>query len=325
MNKGKRASAGAGDLATWLGRTRGQIETTLTAMLERAVTLSFEPPQRLRSGDYERLLPDGPVGFSLSFGETGGGWHQLLPRSLAAALADLAAMGDGSAPFDEEVHPGTLQEVWGQVAAGLEPELVGLLGEGVEIAPPETALAPDALIAQWGGDPAVVWTITVENWGEGRFVQLFERGFTMHFDAPSEPESEPDAPRPRPQPKSATASTARGAPPRPAGPVARPAAFEDFGPQAERVADSTPRNIDSLLDISLPITIELGRTKMLIREVLDLGPGSVIELDKMSGEPVDLFVNDKKFARGEVVVIEENFGVRITELLKVDERLKALR
>ena len=79
-----------------------------------------------------------------------------------------------------------------------------------------------------------------------------------------------------------------------------------------------------LLDISLPITIELGRTSMLIRDVLQLGPGSVIELDKVSGEPVDLYVNDRKFARGEVVVIEENFGVRITELIRVDERVKAL-
>ena len=78
------------------------------------------------------------------------------------------------------------------------------------------------------------------------------------------------------------------------------------------------------MDLELPIAIELGRTRMLIRDLVRLGAGSIIELNKLSGEPVDLYVNEKKFARGEVVVIDENFGVRITEILKVEERLQHL-
>jgi flagellar motor switch protein FliN/FliY len=84
------------------------------------------------------------------------------------------------------------------------------------------------------------------------------------------------------------------------------------------------RNIELLMDVNLPISIELGRTKMSISDILSLGPGSVVELNKLAGEPVDLLVNQKVVARGEVVVIDENFGVRITQLMTPEERLKSL-
>lgn len=84
------------------------------------------------------------------------------------------------------------------------------------------------------------------------------------------------------------------------------------------------RNIELLLDVNLPISIELGRTKMAISDILALGPGSVVELNKLAGEPVDLLVNGRIVARGEVVVVDENFGVRITQLLTTEERLKVL-
>jgi flagellar motor switch protein FliN/FliY len=309
-------------MLAWLEEVKGQIATTLGAMLERTVRLAFEPPVKLRSSDFDKILPDGPIAIRLSFGG-GRDIHLLLSRATAAAMADLAALGDGTAAFNEETHLSTLQEVWGQVAADLEPEVTTLTGAEVEITPAEVSTSCDEPIAACGSNPAVNWSISIENWGEGKFVLLFEPAFISLFQSDEEPAPAPkkaaSAKAPPPEPSRS------GSAPRQAAPTARPAAFEDFGPQPAKQFDAAPKNIDSLLDISLPITIELGRTKMLIRDVLDLGPGSVIELDKMSGEPVDLFVNDKKFARGEVVVIEENFGVRITELLKVDERIKALR
>lgn len=79
-----------------------------------------------------------------------------------------------------------------------------------------------------------------------------------------------------------------------------------------------------LLDLTLPISIELGRTKMLIKDILELGHGSVIEFDKFAGEPVDLLVNDKKIAEGEIVVIDEHFGIKITSLAHPHERIKSL-
>lgn len=73
--------------------------------------------------------------------------------------------------------------------------------------------------------------------------------------------------------------------------------------------------ISMLLDLSLPVTIELGRTSMTVQDILGLGRGSVIQLDRLAGEPIDVFVGDRRFAEGEVVIIGETFGVRITRIL----------
>ncbi len=79
-------------------------------------------------------------------------------------------------------------------------------------------------------------------------------------------------------------------------------------------------NIDLLMDVSLRVTVELGRTQMTLRQVLDLQHGSVIELDRLAGDPVDIYVNERLIARGEVVVVDDKFGVRITELISAEKR-----
>ncbi len=81
-------------------------------------------------------------------------------------------------------------------------------------------------------------------------------------------------------------------------------------------------NLSLLMDVHMPLTVELGRTQMYIKEVLAIGEGSILELDKLAGEPVDLMVNGKLIAKGEVVVIDENFGVRVTDIVSPKERLK---
>ncbi len=83
--------------------------------------------------------------------------------------------------------------------------------------------------------------------------------------------------------------------------------------------------LEMLYDLQLPVSIELGRTNMLIRDILYLGRGSVIEFDKLVSEPVDVLVNGKKIAEGEVVVIDKHFGIRITTLVDPTERLKTIK
>lgn len=85
-----------------------------------------------------------------------------------------------------------------------------------------------------------------------------------------------------------------------------------------------PSGIELLMDIPLEISVELGRVKMLVKDVVELGTGSIVEIDKSAGEPVDVMVNGRVVAKGEVVVIEDNFGVRITEILTPQERLSRL-
>ncbi len=84
------------------------------------------------------------------------------------------------------------------------------------------------------------------------------------------------------------------------------------------------RNLDLILDIPLRVTVELGRTKMVVSDLLNLGQGSVIELSKLAGEPMEILVNDKLVARGEAVVVNEKFGVRLTDIISPTERVEQL-
>ncbi len=83
-------------------------------------------------------------------------------------------------------------------------------------------------------------------------------------------------------------------------------------------------NLDFILDIPLEVTVELGRARMMISELLQLGQGSVIELTKLAGEPLEIFVNQKLIARGEVVVVNEKFGIRMTDIISPVDRVKQL-
>ncbi len=98
-----------------------------------------------------------------------------------------------------------------------------------------------------------------------------------------------------------------------------------FPPLGESVPYGAGSNISLLMDVPMTLTVELGRTRQLVRDILGLGEGSIIELDKLAGEPVDLLVNGKLIAKGEVVVIDENFGVRVTDIVSPAERLNKVQ
>lgn len=104
----------------------------------------------------------------------------------------------------------------------------------------------------------------------------------------------------------------------------QPVEFSAFTPE-RRLMGQEANNLDMLLDIPLQVTVELGRTTRSVKEILSLSSGSIIELDKLAGEPVDILVNKRLIATGEVVVIDENFGVRVTDIISQSDRLKKLK
>lgn len=103
----------------------------------------------------------------------------------------------------------------------------------------------------------------------------------------------------------------------------QPATFATF--QQEPLGKAETRNLNMLMDIALDVTVELGRTKKTVKEILEFGHGSIIELDRLAGEPIDILINNRPVAKAEVVVIEENFGVRIIEILSPADRLNQLK
>ncbi len=88
--------------------------------------------------------------------------------------------------------------------------------------------------------------------------------------------------------------------------------------------DHDRKNLDFILDIPLQVTVELGRTKLLVKDILQLNQGAVVELTKLAGEPLDIFVNSKLVARGEAVVVNEKFGVRLVDIVSPNERVEKI-
>ena len=105
--------------------------------------------------------------------------------------------------------------------------------------------------------------------------------------------------------------------------VAR-AQFGDLGPNATGAAGKE-MNLNLILDVAVTLALEVGRARMSVRDLLQLAPGSVVELDRLAGEPLDVLVNGVRVARGEVVVVNEKFGIRLTDVVSATERMEHAR
>ncbi len=105
---------------------------------------------------------------------------------------------------------------------------------------------------------------------------------------------------------------------------AREPSFSEFSQPSQAPPEAGKPDLDFILDIPLQVSVELGRARLQIRDLLQLGQGSVVELNKMAGEPAEIYVNNKLMAKGEVVVINEKFGVRLTEIISPTDRVKSL-
>jgi len=104
-------------------------------------------------------------------------------------------------------------------------------------------------------------------------------------------------------------------------PSSQPMPFKELSPA---LGVEAPQELDFILDLPLEVSVEIGRTKMLIKDLLKLTQGSIIELERIAGEPVDIYVNGKLMAKGEVVVVKDRFGVRVTEIISAQDRVKKL-
>ncbi|MBN8548942.1 MAG: flagellar motor switch protein FliN [Deltaproteobacteria bacterium] len=93
---------------------------------------------------------------------------------------------------------------------------------------------------------------------------------------------------------------------------------------AARAAQPPTQNIEFILDVALQVTVEVGRARMTIQDLLQLGQGSVVELQKLAGEPLDVFINGQQVARGEAVIVNEKFGVRLTDIISPEDRVEGL-
>jgi len=252
----------------------------------------------------------------------------------AKIIADLMMGGEGKAEGElDEIRLSAVGEAMNQMMGSAATSMSQLLNKDINISPPSTKLvnfAKDKLpFFQVGESDKIVkvsFNMEVEDLISSEIMQLSPIPFVKRIvqelmDArqtttePPEEEDEADVEQEVKREEEKAEYKEEGIP-------VKTVKFDHFEKSPSRKAAN---KIDLILDVPLEITVELGRTSKKIKDILEFGPGSIIELDKMAGEPVDILVNGKFIAKGEVVVIDENFGVRITEIITPIERLNNLQ
>lgn len=255
-----------------------------------------------------------------------------------------------------ELHLSAISEAMNQMMGSSATSLSSMLGRMIDISPPEASVVNllenknGADIAPFlaGDFVKIEFRMQIEDLVDSTIMQLYPIDFAKSLyeifmgqqmgtsAAPAQPEPQP-TPQPEPQPyippqaevpqmQQAMTQTQQAMPqmqqamPQMQMPPmqqanVQPAQFQAFNTQMPQQMASQ-ENIGLIMDVPLEVTVELGRTKKSIAEILDFTPGTIIELDKIAGEPIDVLVNGKFVAKGEVVVIEENFGIRVTEIIK---------
>lgn len=254
----------------------------------------------------------------------------------AAIIANLMMGGDGlnvSADNIGEMELSAVQEAMNQMMGKSATSMSMIFNKRVDISPPETMLLDinnNQGTENLPGDEPLVkisFQLKIGDLIDSEVMMLLKADFAKELVDNLLNQSIPEpAQKPVPQQETKSVQPTHKPEVRQAGktvvPSVQPAIFSDFptGPISEG-----ENSLDLLYDIPLQISVELGRTKRSVQEILELRNGSIIELDRLAGEHVDILVNDKLIAKGEVVVIEENFGVRVTDIISPKDRMKKIR
>ena len=254
----------------------------------------------------------------------------------AAIIADLMMGNDGTNPDEElsEIHMSAVSESMNQMMGSVATSLSSMFNKKVDITPPVVTLVDlgtEEVVSKLldKADPIVQASFRMEVDGliDSEIMQLLPLDVAREMvDALMNQQPDVDDEEEAIAAAAAPASNGYGAQPmQPHVASNVPVQSAQFTPLSTVPVQVNDANIGLILDVPLQVNVELGRTKKSIKEILDLTKGSIVELDKLAGETVDIMVNGKYLAKGEVVVIDENFGVRITEIVSPLERAARLQ
>jgi len=343
----------------------GSSATALSALLGQKVEITTPTVGMINQNRLQEEFPHPYVAVQVHYTAGLIGMNLLvIKQSDAAIIADLMLGGDGLSPSPDlsEIQLSAVQEAMNQMMGSAATSMSTVFNKKVDISPPSIDLMnfqEEEGIDKIPEDDLLVkvsFRLKIGDLIDSNIMQLLPLKFSLKlvkglmgeddeevaatsvaeapvhqqptFAQPSPQFAEPQYTEPQfAQPQYAQRQYA----PQPELPQRPPQApvqvqqaqFASF--EANQLSQSESRNLNMLLDIPLQVTVELGRTKRSVKEILELTSGSIIELDKLAGEPVDILVNARLVAKGEVVVIDENFGVRITDIVSQVDRLKNLR
>ncbi|MDN5365301.1 MAG: flagellar motor switch protein FliN [Thermacetogenium sp.] len=329
----------------------GTAATTLSSLVGKKVEITTPRIQVTTSSRLQIEHPLPYVAVKVRYTEGLKGTNVLIIKIHdAGVIVDLMMGGDGSNPPEEleEIHLSAISEAMNQMMGSGATSMSEVFRKRVNISPPTVSVlnfAEERLDFNGGNETddeelvKVLFRMYIENVVDSEVMQITpisfakqissqllaevsgEPGLTPVAESGAEPDGiaddrEDDREKVvRPSENGENGAAEREITVQPV----------QFAPLEAGQAPQETGNLSLILDVPLEFTVELGRTQRTIKEILELGPGAIVELDKLAGEAVDIFVNGKSIAKGEVVVIDENYGVRITEILSSAERINKLR
>jgi flagellar motor switch protein FliN/FliY len=311
----------------------GSGSTALSLLLNRRVELNTPTVELSDIGELIRKYPKPCIAAEVDY-KTGlkGTNLLLIQMNDAAVIADLMLGGDGTKPNTElgEMELSAIGEAMNQMIGKASTSMSSLFNLRVEIVPPRTRVLAMNNIEEFSKQfvednlvAVIYFRLLIENLVDSKIMLVIPFAFAREMaNALITKDETPPAKEQRTETVQ-TRATEPAIRERIKDPNAvRPIQFNVLDSATNQ---EQPGNLNLLLDVPLEISVELGSTKMRIKEILDLGIGSVIELDRLAGEQVDILVNGKLIAKGEVVVIDENFGVKITDIISPFERVNNLQ
>lgn len=326
----------------------GSSATTLATLLNQKVDITTPEVSIITKNDLTHEFEYEHVKIEVNYVEGFNGKNVLVMKSEdAAIISDIMLGGDGATPNQElkEIHLSAVQEAMNQMMGTAATSMSTVFQKRVDISPPTINLQTkdEGKTAESISDELyfvkVSFQLKVGNLIDSNIMQLipvqFAKQLVDQLLNASLTEGKEEAAVTAELDNSKSNSEEQLQETESKGPQylgdkmdrnnssIHQATFSNFN-QVE-LNRNEQRNLDMLLDIPLKVSVELGRTKRTIKDILELSAGSIIELDKLAGEPVDILVNEKLIAKGEVVVIDENFGVRVTDIISRSDRLMKLK
>ncbi|WEG14973.1 flagellar motor switch phosphatase FliY [Pullulanibacillus sp. KACC 23026] len=321
----------------------GSSTTALSTLLNQRVEITTPILTIVEQDDLERVISENHVAVHVDYTEGIRGKNLLMIKEEdAKIIANLMMGGDGTNLEAEltDFHLSAVQEAMNQMMGSAATSMSTIFNQKVDISPPTIDVLgfPPKKLEQLGDEfiIEVSFRLKVGELIDSNMIQFIPLAFGKEMihkilyseeaAATSQVLEKEVAPPVQPVQAQQQRRPTQQAPAAHVDLNNKPTAnvqkveystFTDTGAPTNAASG----NLDLLYDIPLEITVELGRTELPIRKILELGPGAVIELDKLAGEPVDILANHKLIAKGEVVVIEENFGVRITDIISPIDRL----
>lgn len=323
----------------------GSSATALSALLNQKVDITTPFVSLVYKEELTDEFPNPHVAVQVQYTEGFSGTNLLvIKHEDAAVISDLMLGGTGENPTEimDEIKLSAVQEAMNQMMGSAATSMSTVFQKKIDISPPSLDILNiqkgegTELIPQDDVFVKVSFNLKVGTLIDSNIMQLlsisFAKSLVEELLVPSAEGTaasiEKESDLNEKQTEQPEAEYIQHEETQQAEPVhvpvdVQPASFSEFEHVSSPQGDS--RNLDMLLDIPLQVTVELGRTRRTVQEILALSSGSIIELDKLAGEPVDILINSKLIAKGEVVVIDENFGVRVTDIISPRDRINKLK